>query len=105
MGRRLGCILTLIAFSQLLQANANDAIARHLFELERFQQHRVADAEQLFLRAIDAGHGIVKPYLNLARKVGNKKEAAGSLEKARALHNSWNPACSVADFNGETHDG
>ncbi len=57
----------------LIKVDPTDAVALNLLGLVKVQQQKSAEAERLFLRSIDAGHGILGPYLNLARLYGSAR--------------------------------
>lgn len=55
-----------LVLEALLAKSPEDAVALNLLGLLRLRQKRASEAEQLFQRAIDTGHAIPGPHINLA---------------------------------------
>ena len=55
------------ALKPYIAASSDDAVALNLLGLIRARQGKLTEAEQLFRRAIETGHPIVGPHVNLAR--------------------------------------
>ena len=71
----------------LLKQDPSDAVVLNLLGLIRLQQHQDAEAEALFLRAIQTRRGIAGPHINLARLYGQQRplEAIEHLQTALEL--------------------
>lgn len=71
----------------LLHNTPEDPLALNLLGLVRMQQHRPQDAELLFRRAINTGHKLAGPHINLALLGGldHPSEAIAELGEALAI--------------------